>query len=63
MKTRYAILMLVLAGCNGIVDYSAGYENYAVTGPQFEWVEPVIFQQNLERCRTQTYCRAETIFD
>lgn len=60
MKTRYAILMLALAGCNGIVDYS--YDR-SITGPQFEWVEPLIFQQNLEQCRREIYCRAETLFD
>ena len=52
-----SILLLTLMGCQQ-------YDLYApVWAPlEFEWVEPVIFQQNLERCRSQTYCRAETIF-
>jgi len=30
--------------------------------PHFEWVEPIIFQQNLEDCRRRDICKAETIF-
>jgi len=29
---------------------------------QFDWVEPLIFQNNLRDCRAQDYCRAETLF-
>ena len=55
--------MLFLAGCNFSEDYWYTLGDYDLYGPQFEWVEPVIFQQNLERCRTQTYCTADKLFD
>ena len=63
MRTRYVIFMLFLAGCNFSEDYWYTLGDYDLYGPQFEWVEPVIFQQNLERCRTQTYCTADKLFD
>jgi len=31
--------------------------------PRFEWVEPAVFQQNLEECRRRSICKVETIFD
>ena len=47
------LIMLVLQACT--TDF--------YSGPEFEWVDPDIFQQNLEVCRTQVYCNAADLFD
>ena len=48
------LIMLALQACTTADFYS---------GPEFEWVEPQIFQQNLEVCRRQVYCNAADLFD
>ena len=55
MKARYLLMVTLLAGCTN--------QPYFFEGPEFEWVEPIIFQHNLNICRSLDTCRAETLFD
>jgi len=62
MKAKYLLMVtLTVVGCSGTVnDLPYHWEDGM---PRFEWVEPVVFQMNLERCRRATVCKAETLFD
>jgi len=61
MKTVLALLIVVLAGCttSEIVYYLNGTPVY----PEFEWVEPLIFQDNLNTCRHQPTCSVDQLFN
>ena len=61
MKTIFALLIVVLVGCTNseLVYYFNGTEVY----PEFEWVEPMIFQDNLRTCRVQPTCSVDQLFD
>ena len=56
--TRLFAMMAFLVGCSST---PAG-SRFLGEPPEFEWVEPVIFQHNLEICRSSDTCRAETLF-
>jgi len=58
--TRYLLMITFLVGCS-TTDYVPYW--YEEGMPRFEWVEPVVFQHNLEICRRNNVCRAETLFD
>jgi len=59
---KYALLMVFLVGCSTgqVRDLPYWYEDGM---PHFEWVEPLVFQHNLQICRSNNVCRAETLFD
>jgi len=68
MKTIFALLIAGLTGCTSdFVYYLNGTEVYPDfelnSGPEFEWVEPLLFQHNLRICRTQPTCSVEQIFN
>ena len=67
MKTIFALLIVVLVGCTSeLVYYLNGTEVYPDfdlnSGPEFEWVEPLTFQHNLEICRRQSVCNPADLF-
>ncbi len=53
--TRYLLMAVLLVSCN-----SAG--EYYLDQPEFEWVEPVIFNYDLIRCRSQDTCSVDELF-
>jgi hypothetical protein len=61
MKYVQIAMILSLVGCTGTIN-SVPY-TWEDGLPHFEWVEPFVFQQKLEFCRSQDVCRAETLFD
>ena len=54
--TRLFALTAFLVGCSST---PASYRQVL----EFEWVEPIIFQHNLDICRSNDTCRAETLFN
>ncbi len=54
---KFIILGVLLVGC------TQSELLYTVLEPEFEWVEPLIFQHNLQICRSQDVCRAEDLFN
>jgi|2_EtaG_2_1085320.scaffolds.fasta_scaffold71627_2 hypothetical protein len=48
------IMAAFLVGCTTPIVY---YDQ------EFEWVEPLIFQHNLDRCRARDVCNAAELFD
>ena len=59
---KYLMLTaLLITGCNA--NELSYYINDVRVYPEFEWVEPLVFQQNLEDCRRQTTCSADQIFN
>jgi hypothetical protein len=57
--TKYWLLgLIVLVGCQNHTMYEPVWDEL-----EFEWVEPVIFQQNWIRCRSEPVCIAETLFE
>jgi hypothetical protein len=54
--TRYLLMAVLLVSCS-----SAG--EYYLDQPEFEWVEPLIFQDNLLRCRSQDTCSVDELFN
>lgn len=56
-----ALTLLTVASCAGSIN-SVPY-TWEGGLPHFEWVEPAVFQQNLENCRRQTFCKADSLFD
>ena len=61
MKTVFALLTVALIGCS--TSDLIYYINDVPIYPEFEWVEPWVFQQNLEDCRRQPTCSADQIFN
>ena len=61
MKTVFALLTVVLTGCTA--SDLVYYINDVPIYPEFEWVEPLIFQDNLNTCRRQPTCSVDQIFD
>ena len=61
MKTVFALLIVVLSGCttSELVYHLNGTPVY----PEFEWVEPLIFQDNLNTCRHQATCSVDQLFN
>jgi len=55
------LTICLLTGCTGTLNDVPYTWDKGL--PRFEWVEPAVFQQNLEDCRRRSICRAETIFD
>jgi hypothetical protein len=60
MKTVFALLIVALTGCNA--NELSYYINDVPIYPEFEWVEPLIFEQNFEDCRRQPTCSVDQIF-
>ncbi len=58
MNTRYLLIVAFLFGCQTNTMYEPVWEDL-----EFEWVEPLVFQQNWMQCRSQPVCRAETLFN
>ena len=59
---KYLMLTaLLITGCNA--NELSYYLNDVPIYPEFEWVEPWVFQQNLEDCRRQPTCSADQIFN
>ena len=54
--TRLMATVAFLVGCSST-------PAYYTDAPEFEWVEPIIFQHNLDICRSSDTCRAETLFN
>jgi len=52
------VLILLLSGCSGVKYYFNSVPIY----PEFEWVNPIIFQDNLNRCRHNVTCSVNDIF-
>ena len=63
MKARLLLMSVLLVGCSNSYTGTAFDGNLIFDGPEFEWVNPPVFQSNLRICRTLEYCRAETLFD
>lgn len=60
--TKYWLIGLIaLVGCNNIDPYAPIW--YEIDLPEFEWVEPMIFENNLLICRNQDVCLAENLFE
>jgi len=53
-----SILLLTLMGCQQLDLYAPVWSPL-----EFEWVEPLIFQHNLQVCRSADVCKAEDLFD
>jgi len=53
----YCTLLITLAGCNSQgVRYTEGAE--------FDWMpHPVVWEQNIRTCRSQTTCNAADLFE
>ena len=61
MKTVFTLLIVIMTGCTSAdLKY---YFNGVPVYPEFEWVEPLIFQENLRRCRQQATCSVDQIFN
>ena len=60
MKTVFALLIVALTGCTA--SDLVYYLNDVPIYPEFEWVEPLIFEQNFEDCRRQPTCSVDQIF-
>jgi len=52
-KLILLVSSIIIKGCT-----SSGYNG----SHDVDWVEPIIFQQNLRDCRSATVCRAENLF-
>jgi hypothetical protein len=64
MKARLLLMSVLLVGCSNSYTSGTAFDgNLIFDGPEFEWVNPPVFQSNLRICRTLEYCRAETLFD
>jgi hypothetical protein len=57
--TRYLLIVAFLVGCS-TTDYIPFYYDQGL--PRFEWVEPLVFQHNLELCRSRDVCNAADLF-
>jgi hypothetical protein len=57
--TRYLLIVAFLVGCS-TTDYIPFYYDQGL--PRFEWVEPLVFQHNLETCRRADVCNAADLF-
>ena len=55
---KFIILGVLLVGCT-----QSDLLKYDLLEPEFEWVEPLIFQHNLQICRSNDVCRAEDLFN
>jgi hypothetical protein len=61
MKTVFALLTVALTGCS--TSDLVYYINDVPIYPEFEWVEPLIFQDNLNTCRHQPTCSVDQLFN
>ena len=53
----YGLLAITLAGCN-----TAGVQH--TEGAEFDWMpHPVVWEQNIRTCRSQTVCNAADLFE
>ena len=57
--TRYLLIVAFLVSCS-TTDYVPYW--YEEGLPRFEWVEPLVFQHNLEMCRSRDVCNAADLF-
>ena len=60
MKYVQIAMILSLVGCTGTIN-SVPY-TWEDGLPHFEWVEPLVFQHNLEQCRARDVCNAADLF-
>ena len=60
---RYIVVSLFLIGCTTPANEFEPINIHYMDGPNFEWVEPIVFQHNMKICRSQPVCRAEDLFD
>ncbi len=62
MKKTFMFLILAVGiGCTGTLNEVPYTWERGV--PEFEWVEPLIFEHNLQICRSADVCRAESLFE
>ena len=60
IKIIFTLFLILLAGCSAsdFVYYFNGVPVY----PEFEWVEPPVFQNNLKSCGQQLNCSVDLFF-
>jgi|TARA_B100001105_G_scaffold168523_1_gene135658 hypothetical protein len=59
MKYVQIAMILALVGCAAPSQLPFYYDQGM---PHFEWVEPLVFQHNLETCRRADVCNAADLF-
>jgi hypothetical protein len=57
MKIIFTLLLILLAGCS-VSDFIYYFNGVSVY-PEFEWIEPPIFQNNLKSCGQQLNCSVD----